>query len=75
MKNVKRIAALLGVVLIAFLFIMFFISAFFTTETSHAFFLASLYSLVVFPILIYVYIMIYKITRKNKNEDKPEDKL
>lgn len=69
MKNTKRIAAIIGVVILVSLPIIAIISAFFATEQSNAFFLASIFSAVMIPILVYGFIMVYKLARRNKSNE------
>jgi uncharacterized BrkB/YihY/UPF0761 family membrane protein len=70
MNKVKRIAAIVGIVLIASMYIISFISAFVASEYSNGLFLASIFSTVVIPIMIYGFITIYKYVHKN---DKSEE--
>lgn len=90
MKNGKRIAALAGVVLLVVLCIVFFVSAIFAKPESNGLFMASLYSMIAVPILIYGFLLVYKqvskkdegisirkLKKMNKeleNEDKKSDK-
>jgi hypothetical protein len=69
MKKVKRIAAMIGVILIASMYVISFVSALFASEYSNGLFLASIFSTVAIPIMIYAFITVYKIVHKN---DKPE---
>ncbi len=70
MKLIKRILALMGVVLIISVIVITFISAFFTTEKSNQLFLAGLFSAFTIPVMIYAYLLIYKLVHK---KDYPED--
>lgn len=69
MKKVKRIAAMIGVILIASMYVISFVSALFASKYSNGLFLASIFSTVAIPIMIYAFITVYKIVHKN---DKPE---
>lgn len=70
MKNVKRIAAIIGIVLILSLYIISFISAFFATEYSHGLFVASVFCTIVIPIMIWWFITVYKwVHKKSDNDD------
>lgn len=73
MKNFKRIFAIIGVILLLALPVILILSAFFATKESHSFFVASLFSIIVLPILLYGYIMIYKIIHKDKNNKQNDD--
>ncbi|HHU73619.1 MAG TPA: hypothetical protein GXZ28_03210 [Clostridiales bacterium] len=71
MKKGKRILAIIGIVLILSIPVITFISAFFTTEKAPGLFLASLFSAVVIPIMLYFFIMIYRhIHRKDQEENE-----
>ena len=70
MKKVKRIAAFVGVALILSMYLISLISAFFATEQFPGLFLASVFSTIVIPIMIYLFIAVYKYVHKN---DKPEE--
>lgn len=70
MNRVKRIAAITGIVLIASLYVISFISAILATKYTNGLFLASIFSTIVIPIMIYCFIEIYKYVHRNdvKNE-------
>ncbi|MGF7145240.1 membrane protein CcdC involved in cytochrome C biogenesis [Anaerotaenia torta] len=74
MKKVKRIAALTGVILIVSLILLTIISAFVATEYSYGLFMASLFSMIVIPLMIQMYIMVYRIFHKRGQDNEvPED--
>lgn len=70
MIKVKRIASIIGIVLILSMYIISLISAFFATEKAPGFFLASVFCTVMIPIMIYGYTAVYKYVHKN---DKPKN--
>ncbi len=70
MNKVKRISALIGVVLIASMYLISLISAFFASEYSNGLFLASVFCTILFPIMIYGFITFYKMVHK---DDLPKD--
>lgn len=78
-NKVKRIAAIVGLVLFVSIFVTLLISSFFATKESPGLFLASLFSALVIPIMIYMFIAVYKMVHKNdENADiseasEPED--
>jgi putative hydrolase of the HAD superfamily len=72
MKNVKRIAAIIGIVLIASMYLISLISAFVATEYTNGLFLASIFSTIVIPIMIYGFIAIYKYVHRNDNLNNEE---
>ena len=65
MKKVKRIAALLMVI---FLIAMVFVTLY-CAITGSPYFMASLFTMLALPLLIYAYMFIYRIV-KDKNEKK-----
>ena len=65
MKKVKRIAALLIVI---FLIAMVFVTLY-CAITGCPYFMASLFTMLALPLLIYAYMFIYRIV-KDKNEKK-----
>lgn len=69
MKKVKRILAILTVVFLLSLIGINVYAAFTASPASHALFQASLYSIVVIPIMIYGYILVYRLLKRYA-EDK-----
>lgn len=69
-KKVKRISAIVGIVLIISMYVISLISALFASKATPGLFLASIFSTVVIPIMIYVFIATYKYVHRN---DKPKD--
>ena len=67
MKNLKRFVALFGVVLLVSLYIVSLISAIFAKPYANGLFMASLFSTIVVPILIYGFLIVYK--QVHKKED------
>jgi amino acid permease len=67
MKKAKRIAALIGIILIASMYLISFISAFFATEAAPGLFLASVFVTIVIPIMIYGFQLVYRLTHKNED--------
>jgi preprotein translocase subunit SecG len=69
MKKLKRIFAILTVVFLLSLIGINVYAAFTASPASHALFQASLYSIVVIPIMIYGYILVYRLLKRYA-EDK-----
>jgi len=69
--NVKRIAAIVGIVLFAIMFVVFLLSAFLAKENSNGLFLASMFSIIVIPIMIWWFMVLYKWVHRN---DAPSSK-
>lgn len=79
MKNKKRILALIGVILLVSLYLVAFISSFFVSEISTSIFKASLVCTILVPLVLYSYMMVCRVFRKNDikstvTKDEPNDK-
>ncbi|HHV11244.1 MAG TPA: ABC transporter ATP-binding protein [Clostridiales bacterium] len=74
MNKVKRISALIGIIFIAAMYILFFISAFFATEYSNGLFLACLFSTIVIPIILWFFQVFYKLAHKKDDDNDPGNK-
>ena len=70
MSKVKRIAAIIGIVLIVSMYLISFLSAFFATKYSHGLFMASIFSTIVIPIMIYLFITVYKMVHKKDETEE-----
>lgn len=68
MNKVKRIAAIIGIILICSMYLISLLSAFFASEYSNGLFAASVFSTIVIPILIWWFLTIYKWVHKNDNK-------
>lgn len=60
MDKIRRIAALIGVILLVGMYVATLISAFLATPATRDLFLASVVATVMIPILLYVLQLIYK---------------
>ena len=70
MKKMKRILALIGAILLFSLYLLTLVGALIASPHSAALFQASIYSTIVVPIMLYAYMMIYRVVKKD-SEDKP----
>lgn len=68
MKKMKRILSMIGVVLLLSIYLMTFIGASMASPYSSALFQASIYCTIVVPIMLYVYMFVYKIIKKKNDE-------
>lgn len=66
MKKVKKIAALIGVILILSMYIISFISAIFASEHATGLFISSVFCTIAIPILLYGFILVYKRVHKDE---------
>ncbi len=60
MKKIRRIAALIGVILLVGMYVATLVSAFLATPATRDLFLASVVATVMIPILLYVLQLMYK---------------
>ncbi|MFT4144529.1 MAG: hypothetical protein QM644_08720 [Mobilitalea sp.] len=67
MNKSRRIFAILGIVLLLSLILITFLSAFFAKENSNALFMASMFSMIVIPIMLWWFITVYKWVHKKDN--------
>lgn len=70
MKKVKRISAIIGIILILSMYLLSLLAAIFATEKAPGLFLASIFSTLVIPILIYMFYASYKWVHR---DDPPMD--
>ncbi|WP_313133470.1 hypothetical protein [Anaerocolumna sp.] len=68
MKNTKRVLALIGVLLLLCIPVLLVIGAFTASPDSTALFKASIFCAIVVPIMVYAYILIYRVIKKNNKE-------
>lgn len=75
MKHTKlqRILALAGVVLLVSLYILTFIAALTASPSSNRFFMASLFSTVAVPGLLYAMNLVYQMLSKKQSLPEPEN--
>ena len=68
MKKGKRILALTGVIILVSLYIVTLVAAFVSSPSSNALFKASIFCTITIPIMMYGYLLIYRLV-KSKTED------
>lgn len=68
MKKLKRILAILGIIVLLSLYVISFVAAIMSTEQAHTFFVASIVVTVALPIVLYGYILIHKFFTRDKFE-------
>ncbi len=73
MDKVKRVIALVGVVLLVGMYVMTIISAVFATKVSHGWFAASIATTVLVPVFLYAVNLVVRLSGK-KDEREKEDK-
>ena len=75
MKKIKRILALAGAILLFSLYASTLVFAFINTSVSLTFLRASIACTIILPVLIYAYVLVYRVTRKDTDTDSedPDD--
>ena len=71
MDKWKRILAWIGIILLLLLYVCTLVSAIFVTPATQGFFKASLLATIMIPILLYGYLLVYRVI-KGRNEEKEE---
>jgi len=74
MKKGKRILALAGAAFLAGLYLMTLVLAVFATPAARDFFRISLLATIIIPLIIYIYMLVYRLLSKNKGDGKKESK-
>lgn len=74
MKKMKRIIALLGVILLLALYISTIVLACIGSENALNLLRAAIYATIVVPVLLWAYSFIYKLLRNNNSQEKESDK-
>lgn len=68
MKNFKRLIALLGVILLVLLYLSTLVFSLMDSEFASSMFKISIAGTIVIPVLLYAYLMFYRLSERN-NED------
>ena len=78
MDKWKRILAWIGIILLLLLYVCTLVSAIFVTPATQGFFKASLLATIMIPILLYGYLLVYRVIKGRNDEEeelqKPKDK-
>ncbi len=73
MKKVKRIMAIIGIILLVSLYLITLICAITDNSNSMSMFAASVFATVVIPVLIWAYTFIYRLIRGNDDKSSASD--
>lgn len=78
MKKVRQISAMVGIILIALMYLISAIAAIFASKQAPGLFLSSVFLTVIIPILIYAFVELYKYVhrddiKKKKDEESEEE--
>ncbi len=74
MNKIKRIASIIVIIFILSLYLVTLISAFFVTRYTRELFMASIFSTMVVPIMLYAYLLIYRLVHRKNDPLIPEEK-
>ena len=78
MDKWKRILAWIGIILLLLLYVCTLVSAIFVTPATQGFFKASLLATIMIPILLYGYLLVYRVIKGRNDEEEevqqPKDK-
>lgn len=72
MKKVKQILALIGVVILIGLYVSTLVCALSSSENFMNMLMASIYATVIVPVLIWAYTFIYRLVRKDSDDEKED---
>lgn len=75
MKKVKQILAILGIILILAVNVLLVVTAGGSTENDTNAFNAAIVTVVLVPVLLWIYLYIYKLIKKKKDDADIEDEL
>lgn len=72
MKNTKRILAIIGVILLVCLYLSTLFCALFAKENLMSLLMASIYATFIIPVLIWAYMFIYRLMKKDHTDDNED---
>lgn len=70
--NMKRVLAISGIVLLVAMYVITLIMALLDKSSTTSWFYASLFCTMVVPVLLWVYIRAYELTRRKKDDDSQQ---
>ena len=73
MKKAKQILAILGIVLILGINVLLIFAATTATEDSTNIFNAAIVTVILVPVLLWVYLYVYKLIKKNSEDKKQKE--
>lgn len=75
MEKFRRVLAMLGVILLVFLYVMTLVSAILSTEQSSDWFIASLSATIIVPVVLYACTMFINIQKQNEQQNKLREEM
>lgn len=73
MKKTRRILAIIAIVVLLGMYLATFLFAFLDNSADMWMFKASIACTIIFPVLLYAYTLVYKVTRPDEMDDNDED--
>lgn len=73
MKKGKRILAIIGVVILAALYLITLVTAIFATPASKDFFKISLLATIMIPLVVYIYMLVVRLVFGNGSEEEQQE--
>lgn len=74
MKNIKQILAILGIVLILGINVLLVFAAGTASEDNMGMFNAAIVTVILVPVLLWIYLYIYKLIKKRDDDKEMEEK-
>lgn len=74
-KKVKQILAIIGIVVLVGLYVSTIVCALSSSDNFMNLLLASVYATVIIPVLIWAYSFIYKLLKKDRDDEKRNNRL
>lgn len=74
MNKVKRIAAIIGVILLVSLYVVTFIASINSSKYSNGLFTACIFATFAVPVMIYAFMLVYRVLKKLGHPDNPGDR-
>jgi amino acid transporter len=73
MKKLKQITAIVVVIILIGLYVITLLTAIFDPTETRSWFRASVFATVVVPVLLWAYLMLFRLIRKNDEDESQED--
>jgi amino acid transporter len=73
MKKLKQITAIIVVIILIALYVITLLTAIFDPTETRSWFRASIFATVVVPVLLWAYMMIFKLIHRNDEDEEQEE--
>lgn len=74
MKKRKQILAWIGIILLVAMYLCTLIFSLMKSDAAYGLFRASVACTIIIPVLLYAYILIYRVLNKNNDNKKPDNR-